>query len=341
MMDFWHYEAARCMAEEDSTLHDLWLDPDFEDSLLDDGSTVEPSAVYFFLQRDDDDAVQHFLFGDGIYFPYFWPLVRRYPRLQLLLRKGKATYELSKMLLQAYKIPEDRVIWQELLDSNNNADVGSLHDNNLVLFPPNTPPHGGSVVETSRALQDMSVKLIADAGLPSRESCSSSPSGVLLIPKSSKRTNVHEMESFPPSIHAAVLRHGGRIVNTSNFSSISEQVALVGNARVIIIPFGSGLDWNLMFMRGCTVIATNIHGHLFHEYAAINDLLARNLRYNRLFFTNTESELLDLLDAAMAAPPLPCPLKVSHARRHYPRPSFDSTGRAVLPPLSAYADKDP
>ena len=94
-------------------------------------------------------------------------------------------------------------------------------------------------------------------------------------------------------------------------------------------------------MRGASIIATNPSGNPFHEYAAINDLLARMLTYNRLFITNSEDEILELLHKAMHAPPLPCPLKVTYLRRHYPKPTVADDKSILMPPLSAYADQDP
>lgn len=70
-------------------------------------------------------------------------------------------------------------------------------------------------------------------------------------------------------------------------------------------------------------------------------MLTPFLRFNRVFWTNNETELIELIDKALAAPPLPCPLKVSWHRRHYPMPRVLPDGEIIMPALEEYADKDP
>ena len=353
LMEYWYFDAKRC-APRDDTVYDTWKHPAKEEAALADGgvegAAPPPSRVYLVLQQTEDESLGHMLFDVAIFFRYWRPLVARFPRLQLLLRKG-SMYGVKRMLLKAYGIPEHRVEWRDFFPENMysyeymlnpNAPATGFGENNLVFFPPNVMNTGGSVVETHAAFDELSAKLVADAGLPPRESCASTPQGVLLIPKVPRQgVTPNLLETFPESVHAAVLGYGGRVVNTSAFSSIAEQAAVVGSARVIIVPLGSGLEWNALFMRGATIIATNKDGNSFSEYAALNDVFARFLAYNRLFITNTEEEILSLLDRAMAAPPLPCPLKVTWLRRHFPRPTLGPNDEVIMPPLSAYADQDP
>ena len=350
LMEYWYFDAMRC-GPRDDTVYDTWKHPAKEEAALVDGdvdgAAPPPSRVYLVLQQTEDESLGHMMFDVGIFFRYWRPLVARYPRLQLLLRKG-SMYTVKRMLLKAYGIPEHRVVWRDFFPENmyvsatGNVPATGFGENNLVFFPPNVLPTGGSVIETHAAFDEFSAKLVADAGLPPRDSCASNPQGVLLIPKAPRRgVTPNLLETFPESVHAAVLGYGGRVVNTSVFSSIAEQAAVVGSARVIIVPVGSGLDWNALFMRGATIIATNHDGNSFHEYPAINDVITRMLTYNRLFLTNTVEEILSLLDRAMAAPPLPCPLKVTWLRRHYPKPTAGPNGEVIMPPLSAYADQDP
>jgi hypothetical protein len=348
-MEYWYMEAARC-APRDDAVYDVWLRGDKEDEALSLADASRASRVYLVLQQAEDDSLLHMAFDVAIFFRYWAPLVTAFPRLQLLLRGGpmEAT---KKMLLRAYGVPEHRVEWRDLFAQGYSSPPATgFGENNLVFFPPNVCPQSGNVEETHEAFDALSAKLVADAGLPPRASCSSVPRGVVLVPKVSRRGLEHPLERFPSAVHAAVRALGGTVVNTSALSSISEQVALMGSARVVIIPTGSGFDWNALFMRGATVISVNPTGHAFHEYPAINDMLARFLTYNRLFVTNSEAEILDLLERAMRAPPLPCPMKVSYLRRHYPsalsgtftHENYGTREPAVdMPPLSTYADQEP
>jgi hypothetical protein len=341
----WHFEAARCTPQADSEL-DIFM---AEDAALADVDTPgAPARVLLVAQSPWDDSLGHFIWEAAVAFRYFWPLAHVYPTLQIVLRPfGDLT--LKRRMLADFAIPESRVLWRDLVRDNGAWGFNTVveedfgHDN-LVLFPPNLTPIAGTVEEWRRQIPALAAHLIAGAGLPPRESCASTPRGLLLAPRNSAKAKPGDpvliADVFSSVVRDAVARHGGHVVDSSKFTSFFEQAKLYGSARVIIMTYGSAFDFNTMFMRGATVICTNSVGQDWHHLPSLNDHLVPFLRYNRVFWTNNESEIVDLLDRAMRAPPLPCPMRVSWLRRHFPLPTKDGD-TVIMPPLSAYADKDP
>ena len=95
----------------------------------------------------------------------------------------------------------------------------------------------------------------ARAGFPTKASCQADPTDLILWPKISSLHVPLPLEEFSERIRNAVLSYNGTIVNTTELSSLEEQVRVVAKARVIVMTFGSAFDYNSLFMRGATVIA--------------------------------------------------------------------------------------
>lgn len=344
-----YYDAARC-APRDDTVYDVWRKGALEEAALADPDTPgTPKRVILVLEASDDNSVAHTLWENGIFLRYFWALARVYPHVQLMLRNLDPGVSFMRLLLAEYKIPDDRVIWHDLFADDEGqfkfeaVSSGLWGVDNLVLFPPNTAGNAMASEELRRGLADLSQKVVRSAGLPPRDSCASRPTELLFLPRNSTRRKVHDLEVFSERVHAAVRRHGGRVVNAAAFTSIAEQAAVMGTARIVIGSYGSMLELNGLFLRGCTIIATNAEGQPWHGWMpSLSDVWAEHVfRYNRVFFTNNESEILDLLERARRAPPLPCPLRVPWQRKHYPMPRAGDGGAVIMPALSEYYDQDP
>ena len=363
-----------------NTPHKVWLqtqavahakeDPDFPG---------EPSRVFFLLQQAQEDMMGHCLWVFIHFLRYWKPLVRRYPQLQMLVRGGVLTDFKSK-LMNFYGIPEHRIVYKDLFEFGSgplrqyDIKASGFGEDNLVFIPPYTSLLN-SAAEVLEPFSELAEKLRSAAGLPTKESCKANPTQLILWPKISSVHLPLPLEVFSESVREAVVTRGGLIVDTSALTSIEEQVHIIGTARVIVMTFGSAFDFNSLFMRGATVIAcvqygsyghfrgsifcpltlftllnlftilycrTNAHGYNFYEIHGLNKaVLTPFLEYNRVFWTNNESEIIDLLDRALAAPPLPCPLKVPWLRRHFPVPKVSPDGEVFMPSLEDYADKDP
>jgi hypothetical protein len=340
LMENWFMDAARC-EPPDTNVHQIWLDPVREEmALFDELTPGPPKQVFYVLQMPEDDSLGHLLWTFAIHLLNWKALISAYPNLQLMVRKG-AMYSFKKNLFRLFGIPDHRVVWRDI-SAYDDAPFGNFGEDNLFFFPPNTSNIGKSTLEAIQLFEEFRSFVLSASGLPQRESCSSNPTGLILVPKMSLRLAAADiLEVFSESIRQKVLSLGGVILNTSTFLSIEEQVNVFGRIRVVVIPYGSGLDFNGQFMRGATIIATNYKGQPYHYWPTINELIwAPIIKYNRVFFSNNETEIIDLIVRAVKAPPLPCPLPVSARRRKYPLPLLVD-GKVVLPPLEAYEDQDP
>jgi hypothetical protein len=338
-----HITLARCGGE--GSISFTWAVPGWgRVSLEDPHDAARPTKAYYFVQSPHDESLGHWVYEGAIHLRHWDALLKRHPTLQLAARarSNAKSWRIKQLFFRAFGIPEDRIV--ELDAWSPSALTFPANESNLILQPLHTYCVGGNIPELRVGILALEHRLLANAGLPFRETCASQPAGLLVIPRHTLRDATQSAnydDGIAPSfITWAVRTHDARVLDTRNVSNLEEQAKALAGARVLVTTVGSGLEFGMQLARGASIIATNPKAQSWYGAGFINEMYALAMRYNRFFFTNDDAEMRELVSRAMAAPPLPCPLEVTEQRRHFPLPT-NVDGKVVMPALNSYADQHP
>jgi hypothetical protein len=335
-----HITLARCGGE--GAIYFTWAAPGWgRASLEDPHDAARPTKVFYFVQSPHDESLGHWVYEGAMHLRHWDALLKRHPTLQLAVRarSNAKSWGVKELFFRAFGIPEDRIV--ELDAWSPSALTFPANESNLILQPLHTYCVGANIPELRVGILALEHRLLANAGLPFRETCASRPTGLLVLPRHSLRGVDFEDVIAPQFITWAVHTHDARVLDTRNVSTLEDQATALAGARVLVTTVGSGLEFGMQLARGASIIATNPKGQTWFGGAGFeNEMYALAMRYNRFFFTNDEAEMRDLVSRAMAAPLLPCPLEVTEQRRHFPLPTFVD-GKVIMPSLDSYADQHP
>lgn len=310
-----NYRVERCGGTDQK--YDLWKSREvLREASFDDYDTGPPATIYLMAQAATDESVGHMVQEMMLGLRHWAPLLKLYPSLLLGVRKSNefSSWKVKELFFYALGIPSERII--ELDFCSSGGYFFPQKENNLVFFPVPVYIVGKNVPEARRGWDWLEKTLLPLAGLPLRESCSSRPSGVVLVPRKPShhlKDDHNQFDSLTPEIQDwAIKKFGAVILDVHNVSDLTyDEVALLGNARVIVNTVGSGFEFAVMIARGATFIAPNKPTPWFYNWIFYQALLSHNAEYNRyVFTTNNESDIRRALKEAMHETSLPCPIEV-------------------------------
>lgn len=200
----------------------------------------ETPDVYLILDSISHHAFSHWVFDSAVYLPLFNKLKNLFPTIKIVLFEERK-YKL--MMIKYFNIDEKTILY----------NFKSSH--NICIFP----QFFMYAIENNRISTDFyyNVNRLFDSfNFPNIKKTTS----ILIMPRHSTENNLiinHEVDTTDIEKKMLICPFN-KSIDTSKLNSLQEQIDLVTQSRVVIIPDGSASIVNGMFAKNSIIISLGI-----------------------------------------------------------------------------------
>ena len=231
--------------------------------------TNHESAIYFILDCSNHGAFSHWVYESSTWLPFFLQVQAEYPSCFLVIKQLKT---FKKLYFDFYGISEHSILVEPTIEKKNFCffhTYTSLNDKELPDI------YYRNLLQYEKKLQSFLSNETKEIPL-------------LYLPRGTKENFIgvnNRMYDIQNDLKELILNMGGTVYETDTTTKLSDQIAIIQKAKVILLDYGSNLWVNGLFARKSHLLCLNVGWDQHLQYPSLSVL------WDKLQETNTIQQI--------------------------------------------------